>query len=149
LLVAEALAQGWFEELEPPELAAALVMVVSEDRGRERPSRPRFPSDAVERCFRKLRGALYELAAVEREHGLETLRPLSFDYVTAAYFWTMGVPLANIEPPAGADLGDVVKAIKNLYSMLRQIEQAVRERPLHALVVATRERVERDLIRRV
>jgi ATP-dependent RNA helicase HelY len=149
LLVAEALAQGWFEELEPPELAAALVMVVNEDRGRERPSRPRFPSDAVERCFRKLRGELYQLAALEREHGLETLRPLSFDYVTAAYFWTMGVPLANIEPPAGADLGDVVKAIKNLYSMLRQIEQAVRERPLHALVVATRERVERDLIRRV
>jgi hypothetical protein len=46
-------------------------------------------------------------------------------------------------------LGDVVKAIKNLYSMLRQIEQAVRDLPLHALVVATRERVERDLIRRV
>jgi superfamily II RNA helicase len=124
-------------------------MVVNEDRGRDRPTRVRFPSDAVEHCFRNLRGALYRLATLEREHGLETLRPLSFDYVAAAYFWTMGVPLANIEPPAGADLGDVVKAIKNLYSMLRQIEQAVRERPLHALVIATRERVERDLIRRV
>jgi hypothetical protein len=61
----------------------------------------------------------------------------------------MGVPLADIEPPAGADLGDVVKAVKNLYSMLRQIEQASRNRPLHALVAETRERVERDLIRRV
>ncbi|HEV7679389.1 MAG TPA: DEAD/DEAH box helicase [Candidatus Dormibacteraeota bacterium] len=149
LLVAEALEQGWFEGLEPAELAAALVMVVNEDRGRDRPTRVRFPSDAVEQCFRSLRGALYQLATLEREHGLETLRPLSFDYVAAAYFWTMGVPLANIEPPPGADLGDVVKAIKNLYSMLRQIEQAVRDRPLHALVVATRERVERDLIRRV
>jgi ATP-dependent RNA helicase HelY len=149
LLVAEALEQGWFEGLEPAELASALVMVVNEDRGRDRPTRVRFPSDAVERCFRQLRGALHQLATLEREHGLETLRPLSFDYVSAAYFWTMGVPLANIEPPAGADLGDVVKAIKNLYSMLRQIEQAVRDRPLHPLVVATRERVERDLIRRV
>jgi ATP-dependent RNA helicase HelY len=150
LLVAEALQQGWFEGLEPAELAATLVMVVNEDRGRDRPTRPRFPSDNVERCFRKLRGALYQLAALEREHGLETLRPLSFDYVAAAYFWTMGVPLANIEPPPGADLGDVVKAIKNLYSMLRQIEQAVRDRhELHALVTATRERIERDLIRRV
>jgi len=150
LLVAEALYQGWFEGLEPAELASALVMVVNEDRGRDRPTRPRFPSDNVERCFRHLRGALHQLAGLEREHGLETLRPLSFDYVAAAYFWTMGVPLANIEPPPGADLGDVVKAIKNLYSMLRQIEQASRERhELHALVVATRERVERDLIRRV
>jgi ATP-dependent RNA helicase HelY len=149
LLVAEALEQGWFEGLEPAELSAALVMVVNEDRGRDRPTRVRFPSDAVERTFRVLRGALYRLAALEQQHGLETLRPLSFDYVSAAYWWTMGVPLAEIEPPAGADLGDVVKAIKNLYSMLRQIEQASRHRPLHALVVATRERVERDLIRRV
>jgi len=150
LLVAEALEQGWFEGLEPAELAATLVMVVNEDRGRDRPTRPRFPSDSVERCFRHLRGALHQLAALEREHGLETLRPLSFDYVTAAYFWTMGVPLASIEPPPGADMGDVVKAIKNLYSMLRQIEQATRERhALHALVVSTRERIERDLIRRV
>jgi len=149
LLVAEALEQGWFEGLEPAELSAALVMVVNEDRGRDRPARIRFPSDNVDRAFRNLRGALYRLAALEQQHGLETLRPLSFDYVLPAYWWTMGVPLADIEPPAGADLGDVVKAIKNLYSMLRQIEQASRARPVHALVVQTRERVERDLIRRV
>jgi ATP-dependent RNA helicase HelY len=149
LLVAEAIEQGWFEGLEPQELSAALVMVVNEDRGRDRPTRVRFPSDKVERTFRVLRGALYRLAALEQQHGLETLRPLSFDYVQPAYWWTMGVSLADIDPPAGADLGDVVKAIKNLYSMLRQIEQASRNRPLHALVVETRERVERDLIRRV
>jgi ATP-dependent RNA helicase HelY len=149
LLVAEAIEQGWFEALQPAELSAALVMVVNEDRGRDRPTRIRFPSDNVERTFRLLRGALYRLASLEQLHGLETLRPLSFDYVLPAYWWTMGVPLADIEPPAGADLGDVVKAIKNLYSMLRQIEQASRNRPLHALVVETRERVERDLIRRV
>jgi hypothetical protein len=33
--------------------------------------------------------------------------------------------------------------------MLRQMEQASRSRPLHALVAQTRELVERDLIRRV
>jgi ATP-dependent RNA helicase HelY len=149
LLVAEAIEQGWFEGLEPPELSAALVMVVNEDRGRDRPTRVRFPSDNVERTYRHLRGALYRLASLEQQHGLETLRPLSFDYVLPAYWWTKGVPLADIDPPAGADLGDVVKAIKNLYSMLRQMEQASRSRPLHGLVAATREMVERDLIRRV
>ena len=46
-------------------------------------------------------------------------------------------------------LDDVVKAIKNLYSMLRQMEQVSRNRPIHGLVIETRERVERDLIRRV
>jgi ATP-dependent RNA helicase HelY len=150
LLVAQAIDQGWLEEMEPAELAATLVMLVAEDRGRERqPPRRRFPTARVEQTWRILRSALAGLAALEREHSLDTLRPLSHDYIEPAFRWAEGVPLAEIEPPPGADLGDVVKAVKNLYSMLRQMEQAVRQRPLHGLVAATRERIERDLIRRV
>jgi hypothetical protein len=59
------------------------------------------------------------------------------------------VPLADIEPPPGADTGDVVKAVKSLYSLLRQMEQALRGHALHPVVALTRERVERDLIRRI
>jgi hypothetical protein len=43
----------------------------------------------------------------------------------------------------------VVKAVKSLYSLLRQMEQALRGHELHPVVALTRERVERDLIRRV
>jgi superfamily II RNA helicase len=86
---------------------------------------------------------------LEQKHHMETLRPLSLDYVTAAYQWTEGVPLSEIEPPAGTDVGDVIKAVKNLYSMLRQVEQVTRNRPVHGLIAATRDRMERDLIRRV
>jgi ATP-dependent RNA helicase HelY len=150
LLVARAIDEGWLEEMEPADLAATLVMLVAEDRGRERqPARRHFPTQRVEQTWRVFRSAHASLAGLEREHGLDTLRPLSHDYIEAAYKWALGVPLAEIEPPPGADLGDVVKAVKNLYSMLRQMEQAVRRRPLHGLVAATRERLERDLIRRV
>jgi hypothetical protein len=96
-----------------------------------------------------MRQAALDLAAAERRHGLDTLRPLSMDYVVAAYLWTGATPLIDIEAPQGADIGDVVKAMKNLYSMLRQMEQALRGHALRALVTATRDRVERDLIRRV
>ena len=47
------------------------------------------------------------------------------------------MPLADIEPPPGADIGDVVKAVKNLYSLLRQMEQALRGHELHPLVTQT------------
>lgn len=150
LVVALGISEGWFEGMEPAELAATLVMLVAEDRGRNRPPvRRHWPSPRVEFAWRTLRGALSRLAECERAHGLNTLRPLSMDYIRAAYEWTDGTPLVEIEPPGGADLGDVVKAVKNLYSMLRQMEQALRRHPLRPLVAATRERVERDLIRRV
>ena len=151
LIVANAIAAGTLEGLRPEELAGTLVMLVAEDRGRDRPpaSRRRFPTARVEHCHRELRSELRRLEAVEAEHGLHTLAPLSLDYVIPAYRWGLGEDLADIEPPAGADVGDVVKAVKSLYSLLRQMEQALRGHPLHEVVQTTRERIERDLIRRV
>lgn len=149
LLVADAILAGWLVELEPPDLAAVLTMLVAEDRGRDRPPRRTLPSAAVERGHRRLRSALHRLAALEAQHGLETLRPLSLDYVSAVHQWTSGVPLADIEVEGNADIGDVIKVVKNVYSLLRQMEQALRAHPLHPLVSRTREAVERDLIRRV
>jgi ATP-dependent RNA helicase HelY len=150
LLVAQGIEGAWFAGMEPSELAATLVMLVAEDRGRERgPSRRRFPTPRVEGTYRTLRTAHHHLATLEEAHGLATLRPLSLDYVDAAYRWCEGIPLTELEPPPGADIGDVIKAVKSLYSMLRQLEPAVREQGFKSLVSATLGCVERDLIRRV
>jgi len=151
LLVADAVASGVLAGLKPEELAATLVSLVSEDRGRERPqpSRRHFPTPRIEERHRRLRGSMRRFMELEREHGLETLPPLSLEQIRPAYEWASGVPLADIEPPPGADTGDVVKAVKSLYSLLRQMEQALRGHELQPLVAETRERVERDLIRRV
>jgi superfamily II RNA helicase len=151
LLIADAISAGHLDTLEPAELAAALVTLVAEDRGRDRPqpSRRHFPTPRVEVAYRRLRGLVQRLATLEREHGLQTLRPLSLDYINAAHQWASGTPLVDIETPAANDIGDVVKAMKNLYSMLRQMEQALRDHPLLGQVRRTREAMERDLIRRV
>lgn len=151
LLIAHAIDAGDLDALTPAELAAALVTLVAEDRGRDRPqpSRRHFPTPAVELVYRRLRGSLQRFSTLEREQGVQTLRPLSLDYINAAHQWASGIPLAEIEAPAGADIGDVVKAMKNLYSMLRQMEQALRRHPLVEVVRRTREAMERDLIRRV
>jgi ATP-dependent RNA helicase HelY len=151
LLIADAITAGHLDPLDPAELAAALVTLVAEDRGRDRPqpSRRHFPTPRVEVAYRRLRASLQRIAALEREQGLQTLRPLSLDYMQAAHQWASGTPLAEIETPAANDIGDVVKAMKNLYSMLRQMEQALRDHPLLASVRRARESMERDLIRRI
>jgi superfamily II RNA helicase len=151
LLVADAVRAGWLEELTPPELVGTLTMLVAEDRGRERPqpARRQWPSRGVERGYRLLRTDLQRLAAIEEHHGVATLRPLSFDFVAAAYQWASGVALAEIDVPPGADVGDVVKVVKNLYSLLRQMEQALRVHPFAPRVRRAREAVEREMIRRI
>ena len=151
LILADALVGGWMADLKPPELAATLAMLVGEDRGRERfqQSRRHFPSPGVEQSFRSLRSTWHRLSSLERRHNLNTLPPLAFDQVKATYQWAAGTELSEIELPANSDVGDLIKTVKNVYSLLRQMEQALREHPVRPLVIRTREAVERDLIRRI
>ena len=63
LLIADAIVAGHLDPLTPAELAAALVTLVAEDRGRDRPqpSRRHFPTPRVEVAYRRLRGSLQRL----------------------------------------------------------------------------------------
>jgi ATP-dependent RNA helicase HelY len=151
LVITQAIEDGWLEELTPCELAAALVTVTAEDRGRDRPpSRPRPPTAGVALTVKRLRIIYYRFSARERERGEAGLRPPSGDHVGFVYDWCSGTPLTELQPPPGVELGDAIKALKGLYSTLRQIEWAVAERPgLRRLVSSARECLERDLLTRV
>ena len=151
LIITEAIADGWLEELTPAELAASLVMVTAEDRNRDRPRpRRRFPTSAIALAQKRLRIIYYRFSAREKDRGEENFRPLSGDYVNFTYDWCSGRPLTDIQAPADIELGDAIKALKGLYSALRQIEWAVVERPsLRQLVLQTRKSLERDLITRI
>jgi len=151
LIITQAIEDGWLQELAPAELAATLVMVTAEDRGRDRVrARPRFPNSEVALAHKRLRVIFFRFSGREKDRGEDTLRPLSTDYVEFTYQWASGVPLTEMVPPSGVDLGDAIKALKGLYSALRQIEWAVPDRPaFHDLVRKSRASLERDLITRV
>jgi len=136
---------------EPAELAASVVMVTAEDRNRDRPqARRRLPTSAVALAQKRLRVIYYRFSARERDRGEENFRPLSSDYVNFVYDWCNGEPLPAMQAPQGIELGDAVKAVKGLYSALRQIEWAVVESPgLRRLVIKAREGLERELIIRI
>ena len=151
LIITQAIADGWLEELTPAELAASVVMVTAEDRNRDRPqARRRLPTSAVALAQKRLRVIYYRFSARERDRGEENFRPLSSDYVNFVYDWCNGEPLPAMQAPQGIELGDAVKAVKGLYSALRQIEWAVVESPgLRRLVIKAREGLERELIIRI
>ena len=152
LLVTEALWLGWFEGLRPEELTAVLVMLAAEDRGRDRGPRQarRYPTPAVTQTARLIRSLYFRFAALEEDLDEPQLRPPSHDYIDFAYRWASGEPMDSIPLPPNVDIGDAIKAMKSLYSLLRQLEFALRQRetPVRETVKAAVEAMERDVIRR-
>jgi len=132
LLVTEAAWLGFFEGLTPAELCALLVMLTAEDRGRDRgPRAPRrYPTPAVAQTARLLRSLSFRFADLERELDEPNLRQPSHDHIDFAYRWAGGESMDAIPLPPGVDIGDAIKAMKGLYSLLRQLEWALKQAEL-------------------
>src|SRR5207247_2645168 len=131
ILVAEAVGLGWLEGLTPEELCAVIVMLAAEDRERrgDRQSRGprRYPTPAIAQTARLVRSLYFRFADMERDLDEPNLRSPSHDYIDFAYRWSSGEALDKIPLPANVDIGDAVKAMKALYSLLRQLEFALRQ----------------------
>jgi superfamily II RNA helicase len=155
ILVTEAVWLGWFEGLTPEELCAVLVMLAVEDRergGRDRQARGprRYPTPAIAQTARLVRSLYFRFADMENDLDEPNLRSPSHDYIDFAYRWASGEPLDQIPLPANVDIGDAIKAMKSIYSLLRQLEWALRvsKSPLHEAVSRAVAQMERDVIKR-
>jgi len=87
---------------------------------------------------------------MERDLDEPNLRSPSHDYIDFAYRWSSGEALDKIPLPANVDIGDAVKAMKALYSLLRQLEFALRQAKSPLLDSVSRAVIlmERDVIKR-
>jgi len=152
LLVTEAVWNGWLDGLAPADLCASLAMLATEDRGRDRGPRQvrRYPTPAVGQTARLLRALYFRFADLEQDVDEPNLRPPSYDYIDFAHRWASGEAMDAIPLPANVDIGDAIKAMKGLYSMLRQLEFALRQAklPLHGSIREAVQAMERDVIKR-
>jgi len=154
ILVAEAVWAGWLEGLRPEELCAVLVMLAAEDRERGRDRRPqgprKYPTHAIAQTARLVRTLYFRFADMEKDLDEPNLRQPSHDYIDFAYRWANSEPIDQIPLPANVDIGDAIKAMKSLYSLLRQLEWALRQakQPLSDAVTQAVALMERDVIKR-
>jgi len=129
-----------------------LVMLTAEDRMRDRGPRPsrRYPTPGVAQVGRLVRSLYFRFSDLERELDEPNLRPPSHDYIDFAYRWATGEGLDTIPLPPNADIGDAIKSMKGLYSLLRQLEWALKEQrwPLADTVREATAKMERDVIKR-
>ncbi|HET8680836.1 MAG TPA: RNA helicase, partial [Micromonosporaceae bacterium] len=128
LLVAECVRRGVWAGLSPPELAAAVSVVLYEARreGDDRVSTPRGPvADAIDETLK----IWTEIEADESSRGLELTREPDAGFVWPMYRWARGEPLAKVLA-SGAQLdgempaGDFVRWARQVVDLLGQVADA-------------------------
>jgi ATP-dependent RNA helicase HelY len=122
VLVAEALAEGVFDALTPPEAAAVVSAVVYESRERI-PREGRMPTGETIERYRRLDGTWRRIRRAEDAHHVELCRELDAGFATTIHRWAEGDELEDVLRDSGMAPGDFVRTCKQLLDLLRQIEE--------------------------
>jgi ATP-dependent RNA helicase HelY len=122
ILVVEALSEGLFAGLSPPELAALVSTLVYESRERI-PRRVEIPTGALRTRYRSLSSQWSRVRGVEDSHQVELCRELDPGFMDTVFDWAEGKALEDILSGSGLTPGDFVRNCKQLLDLLRQIEE--------------------------
>ncbi len=120
LLVSEALAEGLFDDLDPPALAAVVSACTFETRAgrwRAEPDPPRPVAGRLER----LAAVGERLRAEEQAAQLPRTRAPDAGFADAAWRWARGQRLEQVLERAELAPGDFVRNAKQLVDLLRQL----------------------------
>jgi ATP-dependent RNA helicase HelY len=153
LLVAEAMASGALDDLDPATLAGLVSCFTYEHRGRDAPPPPWFPSRVARERWGRIEQLADELTANERASGLPETRRPDPGFLALAHAWAAGEPLAEVLDDEELSGGDFVRNVKTLVDLLRQVGEVAPVRAtarsarqaadaLHRGVVSASSRVE-------
>ncbi|MGH9289772.1 MAG: DEAD/DEAH box helicase, partial [Acidimicrobiales bacterium] len=121
LLVAEAMASGLLDALDPAALAGLVSCFTYEHRG-PAPAPPAwFPSRLVRSRWSEFERLADELRADEEAAGLPGTRPPDPGFLALAHAWAAGEPLGEVLGDEDVSGGDFVRNIKTLIDLVRQI----------------------------
>jgi ATP-dependent RNA helicase HelY len=144
ILVAEALARGLFDDLEPAEVAALLSSVVYE--GRERvPLSGEMPTPETKERYEALQRTWRRVRRTEDEHQVQLCRELEAGFATPIFHWASGRPLEEVLVETEMAPGDFVRNCKQLVDLLRQVEEVANPETA-ALFAGARSAVTRGVV---
>ena len=119
LVIAESLANGFFDGLTPAELASLLSSFVYEFRRAEEPPKPRVPK-SLQSQWKSMKDLSDKIGRDEEATGVATHRSLDAGLMEITFEWASGSELIDI---LSDDLtaGDFVRTMKQLVDLLRQL----------------------------
>jgi ATP-dependent RNA helicase HelY len=124
LLLAEALRDGLFADLEAAELAAVVSCFTYERRGADlaAPARgARWPTRRIGAAVRRVESFAAALHELETEARLPPTRPVDSGFVPYAYDWAMGDDLADVLDDDELTGGDFVRNVRQMIDLLEQL----------------------------
>jgi ATP-dependent RNA helicase HelY len=123
LVAAEALRIGLWKGLSPSELAAAVSVLVYEAR-RELTAPARLPTGAARTAIEETIRLADDLALLERENRLSTIREADAGFAWPAFRWARGDHLEAVLSESEMAAGDFVRWCKQLIDLLGQVALA-------------------------
>lgn len=130
LVAAECLRTGLWDDLTPPELAAALSVLVFEARRADDASPPKVPGGRTRDVIKETHRLWGQLDALERDHKLDFLRQPDAGFAWAAYRWAEGEELDEVLNVVELAAGDFVRLMKQLLDLAGQVADAAGDGPL-------------------
>jgi ATP-dependent RNA helicase HelY len=122
--IAEALARGLFDGLDPAALAGLVSCFTYEHRSAEPPPPPWFSSREVRRRADELRAIVDELNGLEAAHRLPITRQVDPTFFPLAHAWAAGQNLDQVLDDEDLSGGDFVRNVKQLTDLLGQVADA-------------------------
>jgi ATP-dependent RNA helicase HelY len=121
LLVAEALAQGFLDDLSPAEVAGLVSTFTYEPRGPGEEPATWFPTSTAHSRWVAIDRLARELAAAEEDAGLPVTRAPEPGFLPLAWAWASGRDLDDVMGDDEVSGGDFVRNVKQLIDLLRQL----------------------------
>jgi ATP-dependent RNA helicase HelY len=121
LLIAEALQEGLFDDLDPASVAGLASVFTYEARGAGRGPVPTFPSSQLRARAAEVEALQARLHADEAALGLPRTRQVDPGFVALAVAWAGGRDLDELLEDQDLSGGDFVRLVKQLIDLLRQL----------------------------
>ena len=129
LLLAESVRSGVLDDLDGADLAAVVSVFTHETRSREVPP-IWFPTPTVEARVGRVEEVSERLAGLERSAGLEPTRAPDAGVVAEVWQWAQGADLDDVLAGTALTGGDLVRGVKQIADLCRQIGAAYAATPL-------------------
>ncbi|HEY4939552.1 MAG TPA: DEAD/DEAH box helicase [Actinomycetota bacterium] len=126
LLIAETLANGWLDDLQPAELAAVVSTFVFESRGPFEVVGS-LPTTNSRKAYASITRQHERIRRRERRSMLELTRATETGFAEIAYRWCRGAALDEILAEEDLTAGDFIRNCKQTIDLLRQLREAAED----------------------
>ncbi|KAL3902399.1 MAG: hypothetical protein SGILL_010838 [Bacillariaceae sp.] len=154
LIVTELVFEGVLNDLDPPEIVAALSSLVYQQKSADDEFDMEIPETLLN-CCQQMKTIAMNLGNIQKEHGLDVdpidyaEGSLKFGLVHVVYEWAIGVAFSDITQLTDAQEGSIVRCITRLDELCREVRNCARvvgNPTLYRKMEAASTAIKRDIV---